>query len=150
MHLLVCAHLNNIFLFFKAVELRYFIHPKRLGDVCRFHSFIFKLNTLWLLTHWTCVHPILCVHLIIFLGLLNLTLLRLHHLWSAYIVYLCVICNSNRFYSFIFKLCITIVHTLKMCTGDAGPEQSSVLFRCTIEFISCQLSSCKQFTYDST
>ena len=53
---------------------------------------------------------------------------RLHHLWIAYIVYLCVICNSNRFHSFIFKLCIMIVNTLKMCTGNAGPEQSFVLF----------------------
>ena len=30
----------------------------------------------------------------------------------------CVICNSNSFRSFIFKLCIMIVHTLKMCTFD--------------------------------
>ena len=36
---------------------------------------------------------------------------------------LCVICNSHRFHSFIFELC-----TLKMCTGDTGPEQSYVLF----------------------
>ena len=28
----------------------------------------------------------------------------------------CVICNSNSFDSFIFKLCIVIVNTLKMCT----------------------------------
>ena len=42
--------------------------------------------------------------------------------------YLCVICNSNRFHSFIFKLCIMIVNRLKMCTGDAGSEQSLVLF----------------------
>ena len=48
-------------------------------------------------------------------------------------VYLCVICNSNRFHSFIFKLCIMIVHTLKLCTGDAGPEQSLVLFDIVIE-----------------
>ena len=32
------------------------------------------------------------------------------------------ISNSNRFDSFVFKLCIMIVHTLKMCTGEAGPE----------------------------
>ena len=54
-------------------------------------------------------------------------LLRLHHLWSAHIVYLCVICNSNRFHIFKFKLCTMIVHLLKMCTGKAGPEQSLVL-----------------------
>ena len=28
----------------------------------------------------------------------------------------CVICNSERFHSFIFKLCIMFIHTLKMCT----------------------------------
>ena len=28
----------------------------------------------------------------------------------------CVICNYNSFHSFIFKLCLMIVHTLKMCT----------------------------------
>ena len=52
-------------------------------------------------------------------------LLRLHHLWSAYIVHLCVICNSNRLHSVIFKHCIMIVHALQMCTDDAGPKQSS-------------------------
>ena len=29
----------------------------------------------------------------------------------------CVICNSNSFNSFIFKLCLMIVHTLKMGTS---------------------------------
>ena len=29
----------------------------------------------------------------------------------------CVNCNSNIFHSLIFKLCIMIVHTLKMCTS---------------------------------
>ena len=28
----------------------------------------------------------------------------------------CVICNSDSIHSFIFNLCIMIVHTLKMCT----------------------------------
>ena len=36
--------------------------------------------------------------------------------------------NSNRFHSFIFILCIMIVHTLKMCTGDAGPEFGLVFY----------------------
>ena len=40
---------------------------------------------------------------------------------------LCVICNSNTYHSFIFNLYIMIVHTLKMCTGITGPEQSLVL-----------------------
>ena len=30
-------------------------------------------------------------------------------------VLVCVICNSKRFYSFIFMLCILIVHILTMC-----------------------------------
>ena len=35
-----------------------------------------------------------------------------------------VICYSNRFHSFILKLCIYMIfHTLKMCNRDAGPEQ---------------------------
>ena len=29
----------------------------------------------------------------------------------------CVICNSKSFHSFLFKLCILIIHTLKMCTS---------------------------------
>ena len=28
----------------------------------------------------------------------------------------CVICNSECFHSFLFKLCLMIVHVLKMCT----------------------------------
>ena len=42
---------------------------------------------------------------------------------------MCVICNSSRFHYFIFELCIVIVHTLKMCTGEAGPEQSLVMLK---------------------
>ena len=70
-----------------------------------------------------CAPYILCT----FDNIFEIVELCLHHLWSAYIVYLCVISNSNRFHSFIFKLCIMIVHPLKMCTDDAGPEQSLVL-----------------------
>ena len=69
----------------------------------------------------------MCAFLIIFLGLLNLYIFVSTTFSSAYIVYLCVICNSNRFHSFIFKLCIMIVHT-EMCIIDAGPEQTLVLF----------------------
>ena len=72
------------------------------------------------------VHPIFCAHLIILLQVLNLGIITstpplecLHCLF---------VCNSNIFHSFIFKLCIMIVHTLKMCTDDAGPEQSLVLY----------------------
>ena len=41
--------------------------------------------------------------------------------------YMCAIFYSNSFHSFIFKLCIMNVHTLKLCTGDADPEQSLLL-----------------------
>ena len=34
----------------------------------------------------------------------------------------CVICYSNSFHSFIFKLCIMIVHTLKMYTFYLGAQ----------------------------
>ena len=74
------------------------------------------------------MHPIFFAHLIILLDLLHLDLSSLHHILMAYIVYLCVMFNSNRFHSFIFKLCIMIVDKLKICTDDAGPEQSLVLF----------------------
>ena len=67
-----------------------------------------------------------CAHFIIFLGVLNLDIITstppLEYLHCLFV------CNSNRFHSFIFKLCIMIVHTLKMYTDDAGPEQSFVLF----------------------
>ena len=72
-----------------------------------------------------CAPYILCTFDII-LGMLNLeTLLSLHHLCGAYIVYLCVICYSNRFNFFIFKLCIMIshiedVHRLRRSRAEFG------------------------------
>ena len=36
------------------------------------------------------------------------------HFWVCLV---CVTCNSKSFHSFIFKLCIMIVQTLKMCTS---------------------------------
>ena len=45
---------------------------------------------------------------------------------------LCVFCIQidliPLYSNYIFKLCIMIVHSLKICIGDAGPEQSFVLF----------------------
>ena len=70
------VHIWLIFAYFLGL----FIHQKCLGGVCdfsSFHSFIFKLNMLWLLTYWTCVHPIYCAYFIIFLGLLNLDIITL-------------------------------------------------------------------------
>ena len=75
------------------------------------HSFILKF------IHYNCSHiehvnPMLCAYLIIFLGVLNLD----------------IITSTDRFHSFIFKFCKMIVHTLQMCTADAGPKQNLVLF----------------------
>ena len=59
-------------------------------------------------------------------------ILRLHYVYTPFGVLalcnLCVICNSNSFHSFTMKLNIMIVHTLKICTDDEGPEQSLVVF----------------------
>ena len=127
MHLLFCAHLLNIFLFFRCVRLRYFIHLKCLGVVWCVLSvtpavFIpsysnFVLNDCSQIEH---VDPMFFAHLIIFLGVLNLDIITsTPPLESLHCLF---VCNSNRFHTFIFKLCIMIVHTLKMCTDDAGPE----------------------------
>ena len=74
------------------------------------------------------MHPIFCAHLIIYLGVLN------SDFGVLTFCIMCVICNLNRFHSFIFELCIMIIHTLKMCTGDAGPEQILVLFLIDVDF----------------
>ena len=73
-----------------------------------------------------CAPCILCTLDNIF-GIVELRHYYVYTTFGVLTLFICVICNSNRFHSFIFKLCIVIVHTLKMCTGDAGPEQSLVL-----------------------
>ena len=77
-------------------------------------------------SHIEHVHPIFCAHLIIFLRVLNLDIITsapplecLHCLCYLYFKQILFV---------LFKLCIIIVHTLKMCTGYAGPKQSLVLF----------------------
>ena len=67
------------------------------------------------------VHPIFCAHLIIYLGVFNLNISMSTPPLECYT--LCVICNSYRYHFFTFKLSIMIVRTLKMCTGDAGPDR---------------------------
>ena len=81
------------------------------------------------------MHPILCAHLIIFLELFNLEIIKSTPPRIACIVFLCVICNSSRFHSILSTL---LVNTLKICTSDAGQEQSLVSFSC--ENISFYLS----------
>ena len=65
------------------------------------------------------VHLLFCAHLInIFLLFMGV---ELRHFFSSEMqrgCQVCAVCNSNRFHSFIFKLCIMIVHTSKMCIGN--------------------------------
>ena len=88
-----------------------------------FHSFIFKLCMVWLFTYWTCAPYILST----FDNMLGIVEFRHYYVYTTVGVLtlcnLCVICNLNRFHSFVFKLFIMIVPTLKMCTDNAGPEQ---------------------------
>ena len=69
------------------------------------------------------VHLKFCAHLIICLGVLNVDIIR----FTPPMKCLPCISISKRFDSFIFKLCIMIVNTLKMYTGVAGRKQSLAL-----------------------
>ena len=63
-----------------------------------------------------------------FLGLLRFDIITsISPLECLHCLFVCNL-NSNRLRSFIFKLCIMIALTLKVCTGNAGQEQNSVLF----------------------
>ena len=77
-------------------------------------SFIFKLclmivHTLKMCTSYF-VHNL---KIFLFLRVLNLDIFPSVMRSGCQV---CVICNSNSFYTFIFKPCIMTVHTLKMCT----------------------------------
>ena len=64
-------------------------------------------------------HLLFCAHLInifSFLWVLNLDIFFRSEMSRGCLV--CVICYSNSYHSFIFKLCILIIHTLKMCTSS--------------------------------
>ena len=78
-----------------------------------FHSFLFKIcimivHTLNMYTFYFVEFDKIFSYI---LGLLNL-----QNAWGGGGL-VCVICNYSSFHSFIFKLCIRIVHTLKMCTS---------------------------------
>ena len=76
-----------------------------------FHSFIFKLCIM-------IVHTLslFCAHLIIFSQFWRVLNLELFSLRNGLGCIVCVICNSNSFHSFIWKLCMMI--RLKMCISD--------------------------------
>ena len=48
----------------------------------------------------------------------------------------CVICTSNNFYSIIFKLCIMIVHTLKVYTFIEDVQLSYLLWLLDMDILS--------------
>ena len=67
-------------------------------------------------SHIEDVHHLLCAHFMNFFSLMPGGELRHFNVKNA-LCLVCVFCNSKKFLSFIFKLCIMIVHTLKMCTS---------------------------------
>ena len=77
-----------------------------------FDSFIFKLCIMIVED----AHLPFCAHLINVFSFL--TGVKLRHFFhpKCLLCLVCVSCNSNNFHFFTFKLCIMIVHTLKMCT----------------------------------
>ena len=76
------------------------------------YSFLYILTLHNDCSHIEDVHLAFCAHLINIFSFL--TGVELRHFLRGCLV--CVICNSNSIHSFIFKLCLMIVHTLKMCT----------------------------------
>ena len=93
-----------------------------------FHSFKFKLCIMIVHSLKMFISLFLCTchdYIFSFLGVMNIEIFLSKcndGVWQGCLV--CVICNFNSFLSFTFKLCKLIVHTLKMCTRDAGPELS--------------------------
>ena len=73
------------------------------------------------------MHPIFCAHLIIFWE----CCIKTSYVYTIFgVLPLCnlsVICNLNRFHSFIYKLCKLNVYILKICTGDVGLERNLVV-----------------------
>ena len=124
-HLLFCACFIIFFHVLTGVELRHFFHPQCLGARClvcvicnsnSIYSFILKLCTM--IIHTLKIRTSYFVHVSYFF--LILMGVALGHFFPTEMLrgcLVCVICNSNSIYSFIFKLCIMIVHTLKICTS---------------------------------
>ena len=93
-------------------------------------SFIFKLHTMIVHTLQMCT-LLYCAHFIFFFSFL--TGVEHRHFSPSEMLsgcLVCVICNFNSIHSIIFKLCIMIVHTLKMCTSYIVK-----LFHCFFSFL---------------
>ena len=124
-HLLFCARFIFFFFsFLRGVELRHFFPSEMLRGclvcvICNsnsIHSFIFKLCIMIVHKLKMYVHHLFCacfINFFTFLQVLNLDLFLSEMLRGCLV---CVNCNSNSIHYFIFKLCIMIVHTLKMST----------------------------------
>ena len=65
--------------------------------------------------------------MIIFLGVLNLDIMSTPLLECLHCV-ICVLSVTQTDFILLYSNCIMIVHTLKMCTSDAGLEQSLISF----------------------
>ena len=80
------------------------------------HNFIFKLCAMIVHTLKMCIFYLYTLY-IFFSLLMGVELRHFFHQQCIGGCLACVICNSNSIHSFIFKLCIMIVHTLKMYTS---------------------------------
>ena len=118
MHLIFCARFIIFFSFLRGVELKTFFPSTMLRGclvcvICNsnsIHSFIFKLCTMIVHILKMCTSYFVHVLLVFFLFLTGVEPRHFFHrqcLGGAKYV----ICNSNSIHSFIFKLCIMIVHT---------------------------------------
>ena len=86
--------------------------------VCEIKDLIWVMRFQSPLVYIEDVHLLFCAHLIYIFSFF--TGVELRHFFPSEMrtgCLVCVICNSNSFHSFIFKLCIMIVRTLKMCTS---------------------------------
>ena len=121
-HLLFRAHFINIVSFLGVLNLNIF--PSQMLRWClvfvicnTFHSFIFKLCKMIVHTLKMCT-LLFCAHLInIFSFLMGVQLRHFFHPKSLWGCLVCVICYSNIVNSFIFKRCIMVFHTMKMCSS---------------------------------
>ena len=113
------SYLINIFLFFTGVEQTFFPSVMRRGcQVCvlynsnSFHSIMFKLCLVIIHTLKMCTSYLINIFLF-FTGVEQTFFPSVMRRGCQ----VCVLYNSNSFHSIMFKLCIMIVHTLKICTS---------------------------------
>ena len=99
-----------------SVRLKHFRVPSLCNLYLQKFSFFFIQTLPNDCSHIEDVHLLFCagfINFLSFLGVLNLDNFSIPMLWGCLV---CVICNSKSFHSFLFKLCLMIVHILKMCT----------------------------------